>query len=281
MKKANVSVVRYENSYHEIKTLVDKLNKATGINKIYVVDNSKTPDLQLQESSDITYIFNNDNLGFGKAHNLALRLAMAENIPFHIIVNPDISVTSAGIDNIIEFLEIHTEIGALMPKVVYPSGKIQRVCKLLPTPFDLFARRFLPNSLTKKRMKRYELHDSGYDKLFEIPYLCGCFMALRVDILRTVGLFDERFFLYPEDIDLSRRINERFLTVFYPDVTIVHAHKRESYNSLKLLVVHCHNIIRYFNKWGWISDKKRIQTNKRILEQVDKLNQASCYTSIC
>jgi GT2 family glycosyltransferase len=273
MKNVNVSVVLYENTYHEIKTLVDELKVSESLNKIYIIDNSKHADQRLAELP-VEYIFNNTNLGFGKAHNIVLRQSIADNIKYHIIVNPDITVNKEAIDRIVDFLETNDSIGALMPKVVYPSGKIQRLCKLLPTPMDLISRRFLPKFFSRKRMKRYELHASGYNKIFEIPYLCGCFMVLRVEALKEIGLFDERYFLYPEDIDLSRRMHERFRTVFYPDATVIHGHRRASYNNPKLLLVHSINIIRYFNKWGWIWDKKRKKINRQILEQVDKLNKS-------
>jgi GT2 family glycosyltransferase len=154
-----------------------------------------------------------------------------------------------------------------MPKVYYPDGEIQYLCKLLPTPFDLIFRRFLPNSWTKKQTEKFELRNSGYNKILDVPYLSGCFMLLRTDALKEVGLFDERFFMYPEDIDLTRRINRKFRTVFYPEVSIVHHHARSSYLNLKMLWIHTTNMIRYFNKWGWFFDRERKIINKKTLNQ--------------
>ncbi|MFT3751971.1 MAG: glycosyltransferase [Paludibacter sp.] len=161
----------------------------------------------------------------------------------------------------------NSEIGQLMPKVHYPNGKIQYLCKLIPTPFDLIFRRFFPTEWTKKRMERFELKASGYNKIMDVPYLSGCFMFLRTAALREVGLFDERFFMYPEDIDLTRRIHQKYRTVFYPDVSIIHHHAQESYTNLKMLWIHIVNLIRYFNKWGWFFDKERRNVNKETLKQ--------------
>jgi cellulose synthase/poly-beta-1,6-N-acetylglucosamine synthase-like glycosyltransferase len=86
----------------------------------------------------------------------------------------------------------------------------------------------------------------------DVPYLSGCFMLFRVEALRKVGLFDERFFMSPEDIDISRRMDAEFRTVFFPGATIVHDHARESYKSMRSMWIHAENLIRYFNKWGWI-----------------------------
>jgi GT2 family glycosyltransferase len=104
----------------------------------------------------------------------------------------------------------------------------------------------------------------------EVPYLSGCFMFLRVAALKKVGLFDERFFMYPEDIDLTRRMYKEFKTVFYPEVEITHQHARESYKSLKLFYIHIVNMIRYFNKWGWFFDKERRIVNQRVISQYQK-----------
>ena len=86
-------------------------------------------------------------------------------------------------------------------------------------------------------------------------------MFLRVDALRKIGLFDERFCMYGEDIDLSRRMHAVYKTMYYPEVSIVHAHERASFKNRKMLRVHIANIVRYFNKWGWFFDRERRRVN--------------------
>jgi GT2 family glycosyltransferase len=81
-----------------------------------------------------------------------------------------------------------------------------------------------------------------------------------------VGLFDERYFMYPEDIDITRGMHQHYKTLYWPEVSIVHAHRAESYKSKKMLKIHIVNMIKYFNKWGWIFDSKRKHVNKEILE---------------
>ena len=114
-------------------------------------------------------------------------------------------------------------------------------------------------------MVRFEMQASDYNKIMDVPYLSGCFMFFRVSALREIGLFDERFFMYPEDIDITRRMHERFRTVFYPEVSVIHNHARQSYVSFKMLKVHIVNIIKYFNKWGWFFDKERKRINNEIM----------------
>jgi GT2 family glycosyltransferase len=100
----------------------------------------------------------------------------------------------------------------------------------------------------------------------DVPYLSGCFMLFRTAALKRVGLFDERFFMYPEDIDISRRMHAQFRTLYFPASTIVHDHARESYKSIKMLWIHISNLIKYFNKWGWVFDAERDNINAEILK---------------
>jgi GT2 family glycosyltransferase len=154
-----------------------------------------------------------------------------------------------------------------MPKVLYPDGRLQHLCKLLPTPLTLFTRRFLQfNPYYINRLNHlYEMHFSGYNKVMDVPFLSGCFMFLRMDALREVGLFDERIFLYTEDTDLTRRIHQRYRTIFFPDVTIYHHNQRGSYKNFVILLYHVFSAIKYFNKWGWFNDNEREYINQRIL----------------
>ena len=133
---------------------------------------------------------------------------------------------------------------------------------------DLIGRRFLPlKGYTERHNYEYEMRWSGYDHVMEIPSLSGCFMFMRCDVLRKTGGFDERFFLYAEDMDLCRRIGEESATLFYPDVEVYHAYKRDSYKHLKFLGMHISSIIKYFNKWGWIFDSRRKEINQRSLQE--------------
>jgi hypothetical protein len=215
----------------------------------------------------ITYIRSERNCGYGAGHNIALKRVL-EYSDFHFILNPDVYFAPSELEKMFVYLEQRQTIGLLMPKVLYPDGSIQHLCKLLPTPFDLLIRRFVPSRfawMLKKGRDKFELRFTGYTKEMDVPYLSGCFMFLRIDALKKVGLFDERFFMYPEDLDLSRRIHAEFRSVFFPAATVVHDHARASYRSWRSLWVHTTNMIKYFNKWGWVCDASRRRTNRETL----------------
>lgn len=261
------SIVAYHTPIQELSTLL-KCIIQSNINILYLIDNSSNDSLrELNKLSEkIVYIFS-DNLGFGHGHNIAMRKAIEKNSKYHVVINPDIYWTEDVIGHLVRFMDEHADCGLVMPKILYPDGRIQYLCKLLPTPMDLFGRRFLPfRSIQEKRDAKFELHFTGYDKLMEVPSLSGCFMFMRVDVLKRIGGFDERYFMYAEDLDLCRRIGEVSKTIFYPDVSIYHAYEKGSYKNRKLLKYHICSVIKYFNKWGWFFDKKRKMMNDRCLK---------------
>jgi hypothetical protein len=102
----------------------------------------------------------------------------------------------------------------------------------------------------------------------EIPWLSGCFLLARTSQLEKIGGFDERFFMYMEDIDLSRRSLRHFKNIFYPHVTIQHFYEKGSYKSRKLTIIHLISAIRYFNKWGWFFDRQREIINQDALKKL-------------
>ena len=259
------SIVTYHNSEEEISKLATSLLKEN-VNHIYIIDNSSN-DLLRTVINDpaITYI-HSMNVGYGKAHNIAIKLASKKNSTYHIIVNPDIEISHNCISALKEFMDNKIDCGLVMPQIKYPNGEIQYLCKLLPTPTDLIIRRFIPfSNLQKKIDYTYELRMSNYNKIMEVPSLSGCFMFIRTDILKQVGGFDESFFMYAEDVDLCRRIGKISKTFFYPHTYVIHSYEKGSYKNYKLLKYHITSIIKYFNKWGWFFDKKRTSINKQCI----------------
>jgi len=268
MPMLNVSIVIYKHHFGEMESLIRSLQGAEIVEKIYIIDNSPVPSCDFKLEG-LTYIFTGKNIGYGAAHNIALRKTIVAGIPYHLVVNPDITMDAKILKEMADYLENNKDIGHLMPKIVYPTGETQYLCKLIPTPLDLIFRRFLPEKWTEKSMNRFEMRNSGYDKIMDVPYLSGCFMLLRTEALNKAGLFDERFFLYPEDIDLTRRIGAHYRTVFYPLVSVVHHHARSSYKSFYMMIVHIWNLKKYFNKWGWIFDKERKRINQQLIKQLN------------
>ena len=263
------SIVTFHTNHKDLFRLIDCVKNAP-IDKLFIIDNSSNDELREYVTKDpkIHYI-HSINLGYGSGHNVAIKKSIEEGAKYHIILNPDVYWYDPVVKTLIDFMDKHQECGLVMPKVLYPNGETQYLCKLIPSPFDLILRRFIPiKTWQEKHDSKYEMHWTNYDKIMEIPILSGCFMMLRCEVINKVGGFDERYFMYAEDVDLCRRIGEVSSTVFYPYVSIYHEYAKGSYGSKKMLKMHIKSITKYFNKWGWIFDKKRSRRNKYCINKI-------------
>jgi GT2 family glycosyltransferase len=264
-----VSVVLFNTDEDEILNITNIISESNLKTKLFFIDNSPSKNLEklISTDSDVEYIHTGENLGFGAGHNVAINIT--KNISeFHLVLNADVNFEANILEEIYNFMKKNDEIGLLAPKILNPDGSIQYSAKLLPSPANLIIRRFVPiKSIQEKMDYNYEFHFFGFNKIIDVPYVMGCFMFMNTRALNVVKGFDERFFMYPEDIDLTRRIHENFRTIYYPKTVITHKHGKGSYKSSKLLYFHVTSMIKYFNKWGWFLDKDRRKVNRKILTQ--------------
>lgn len=239
-----------------------------GNTKLFIIDHSPQDRLRAMcQLERVEYEHHPENWGFGAGHNIAIR-KIIDSSPFHLVLNPDVTFGQEVIPAVLDYFTEHVDVGHIMPKVVSETNELQYLAKLLPSPADLFFKRFLPATYSRKRSNRFQLKFTGYDRIMNVPYLSGCCMFLRTAALKKVGIFDERFFMYPDDIDLTRRIHRHYRTIYFPNVQITHRHEASSYKSRKMLFVHLWNLVKYFNKWGWCFDRERKEINRRTLQEL-------------
>jgi GT2 family glycosyltransferase len=265
------SIVLYNNDKNILsKTITSCLNTQLNI-VLFLIDNSPNNDLkELSNIFNVDYIHVPSNPGFGAAHNIAIKRAIEIGSQFHLVLNPDVFFDTGTLESIFDYMVSHPQVGNLMPKVLYPNGSIQFLCKLLPTPYDWIGRRFNPfKKLVEKRNIKFELRFSGYDRIMEVPYLSGCFMFLRIEAIRDVGFFDEGIFMYGEETDLCRRlINKGYKVTFFPEVSIFHEFQKGSHKSWRLTWIGIKSAIYYFNKWGWFFDSERKKINDETIKNI-------------
>ena len=265
---ACVSFVLFRNDRQEIAAAIDQVGAEAANTHIVVVDNSVPPlDLAFVEASNVTIVATNENIGYGRGHNIALAASQGK-CRYSVVMNTDLTMIGAVVTGMIAFMDDHPEAGLAAPRICYPDGSLQRLCRLLPDPKDIIARRLLPRTKWgKDRNGKYEFYEWNYDEVAEFPFLSGCFMVLRRSVLDVTGYFDERYFLYAEDLDLSRRIAMVSKTLFNPGQTATHEYRSQTRPSFARKRYALSSMVKYFNKWGW-RDAGRDKINS---ETIDRL----------
>jgi GT2 family glycosyltransferase len=267
----SASIVTYNTSYEDIRNLIDSLTTSV-LKKLYVIENSPVSLLKNHLfHSKIVYIFNPSNPGFGKSHNIALIKSLYEEYDYHFIINPDIHLSPMVISGMVLRMEADKRIGMMMPRIVFPDGKIQYLPKLLPTPFNLIGRKFKrPKYFYNKLVNRYELRFVNDNLSYSCPIISGCFTLLRLTAIEKIGYYDDAYFMYFEDWDLSRRMHRLYKTIYLPDFLVIHEFNSGANKNIKLFFAFLKSLIIYFNKWGWFFDKERVIFNKNTLNQFIK-----------
>lgn len=263
------SIVTYKTSPEEVARAIQQFLSVPLKVHLCIIDNSPKP-LPLGDLQDrrISYHHAGANLGYGRAHNIALR-ASAGRARYNLVMNTDITYSPDVVCRLKQFLDAHPQAGLAGPQVRNPDGSLQYVCRMLPTPLNMILRRFLPRSAwTERSDSLYELRWWDHETVANVPYFQGSFMMLRTDLCNALGGFDERFFLYGEDIDLTRRIHQVAETLYVPDVHITHEYRRYSNSSLLGTWYGIQNNCRYFNKWGWFFDPERRAFNHKLVESL-------------
>lgn len=270
LQKFNASIVLYNPELEELEQCLKTFKKIPQLNKLYIINNNPDNDVQnlISPNPKFIYLLNSTNLGYGRAHNIALKKTISSSIKYHLILNTDIYFNRLNLDQILIYLDKNEDVGLLIPKVLNLDGTIQSSIKLLPSPLDLILRRFLPKKLMLKRRKRYQLDKYDYSRELNAPFISGCFMMTRTEALKEIGIFDDRYFMYCEDLDLSRRIHEKYKTILHPDFCITHRHEKGSSKSAKMLYYHIESAIKYFNKFGWFNDPIRKKFNKEVISRI-------------
>lgn len=253
MTEITVSVVAY-NQRADLERLLPTLRVATSRldAEVVIVENRSTDGTAelLAGIGGIEVISNRKRTGYGGNHNLVIRRARGAYIA---IMNADMIVDAGVFVLLKEFMDANPGVGIVTPKVLNEDGTVQGLNKRLPTLWDLFLRRFAPRFVQRRFQRRldfYEMRDVGYEEVCDVPFVSGAFMFARTRLLQDLGGFDERYFLYFEDVDLCRRVARTHRTSYFPGATVVHAWKRASHRKPRYLWYFVSSAAKYFLRWG-------------------------------
>lgn len=253
------SIVSYNNSNSIEECIHSCIQHFDAMSKLIVFDNCSTDgtreilkelEEKYVEKLEVKYL--EQNIGFGKAHNLILDYNI--DVSHYLVINPDVFVKEDSLDRLLTKMKSDQSIGLVVPKFLNPDGSLQAQNKKLPTVFDLFLRR-LPFSIRKffsKRLDEYVCLDHNYDESWDVLAISGAFFLVKGEVFRQLKGFDRRYFLYFEDVDLGRMVQSLGLrTVYEPSAKVFHLWNRTSHKEINVAMVLVQNGIKYFNKWGW------------------------------
>ncbi len=251
MTDISITIVAYHNE-EDVRNAVDSIveNTAASISKIiYIVDNS-TEETKLsslaEKYQDVVYVTPGRNLGFGGGHNYVLDQLDSR---YHAIVNPDILLKEDSFAILLSFLQ-ETSAGMAVPRITDEEGRLQAVYRRELTVADMGIRMFLSGHF-KKRQQYHTMQEMDYGKPFLVPFAQGSFLVIRTELFQKLRGFDPRYFMYMEDADLCRRVNQVSSLWYCPDTFVIHRWERGSHKDKKLLKLHIQSMWRYFRKWGW------------------------------
>ncbi len=213
---------------------------------MFIVDNSSTRNFNIENSEEVEYIKNEENIGFGRAHNQILKLIEGKS-DFHLVLNPDVEFDGRIFEKLFFALEGNEKIAMISPKVVNYDGSLQFTCRKNPTIKEMISRRL---GINKEYVEEREYRNIDLNKSFAPEFIHGCFMLFKMQDFMDLGGFDNRYFLYLEDADLCREVRRHNKEVLYfPEVEIKHLHRKGSSKRLKLLFYHIASAYKYFRKW--------------------------------
>ena len=240
--------------------------------EVFVVDNASSDGSQDMIAADfadrVTLIANTDNRGFGAAHNQAIASSTGRYV---LLLNPDSRVLDANVlPRMVAYMDANPDIGMLGPKILNPDGSLQFSARRFPPMFaGIFRHTLLGKLFPNNRFVRgYLMTDNPHDRVMEVDWLSGSALMARREMLDQIGLFDERFFMYCEDVDLCKRAHDAlrygpqtgpiqgWRVVYYPEVEVSHRIGAASdKNPIAMIKQHHHSMLLYFLKHNSRSPK--------------------------
>ncbi len=262
----SIIIVNYNSTQALKRCLKSIIEVRLGIHyEIIIIDNnSKMPFKSVIEEFDksinICLIENKKNLGYARAVNQGIKISRGEYI---LILNPDILITRDAVEKMIDFFESQQNIGIIAPQLLNFDNSIQHSCFRFPRLWTPFIRRSVLKNLPfgKREIARYLMLDFDHREIREVDWVLGAAMLAKKSLLKKVGLLDERFFLYFEDVDWCRRFSNNGLKiVYFPESKFFHQYVRHSADNVWVLFIfnkyfwlHTISCIKYFKKWRKIS----------------------------
>ncbi len=218
--------------------------------KVYISDNNSSDDALdrvRKEFPQVMIIENGDNLGFGHGHNMCIPYLDSD---YHFVVNPDIILQDDIFGRMTEYMEANPDIVMAVPKYLSAEGDVQFTPKLAPKIRYMVGGRFERfGGIFRKWRSEYTMRDHPPADTVDVSFCSGCFMAVRTSVFRDMGGFDERYFLYNEDADITRMAQKYGRTVYTPQFSVVHLWDRAYMRKHRYFFIQIDSLLKYLWKW--------------------------------
>lgn len=245
----SVAVVTYncaDEVCNLLKSVTDNTKKIEYT--LNVIDNASednTVELVKEKFPTVNVIELPENVGFGGGHNQML----TSESRYHAVLNPDISFDSDVLSSLVSYLDSHPDVVMVTPKILNPDGTEQHLPKRKPTFKRLVLGRLSRYlKFLHKYRAEYTMENLHLDKPTEIEMCTGCFMVMRTEIFKKIGGFDESFFMYMEDCDLTDRMRKYGKVIFNPDYSVTHNWAGGSSRNFTLIKYHIKSMFKYLHK---------------------------------
>jgi hypothetical protein len=254
--EVSVVIVSY-NSRLVLGPCLESLKKQSlfGTTEVIVVDNASsdgTPMMVREHHPWVKLIAGRKNVGFSRGVNIGIREAGGE---YFLILNPDTVVRRDSIEKLVDFMKRTPSAGIVGPKLIYQDGNLQYSCRRFYTWRVLVLRRTVLGRIFKdsSAVADHLMLDFDHETTSEVDWILGACLLVRRETVESVGLLDERFFLYFEDVDWCYRMKQKGWKVFYhPESIVIHSYARGSAQSVinRSFIAHLASLIRYYDKWN-------------------------------
>ena len=263
MRNLTISIVSYN-----CKKILEDCLKSIFLNipktkcEIIVVDNKSTDKVEemvRDKFPQVKLLINNQNMGFAAAHNKAYLESGGKYI---LVLNPDIIVQPNSIEILIDFMDNNSDAGVVCPKLKNIDGSLQYSCRTFYKLSTILFRRTLLGKIfpAHKILSEHLMSDLDHNNVMVVDWALGGSMLIRRKAVKENRIFDERFFVYFEDVDLCYRMKKNGWKVYYvPDAVMIHRHIRDSaqksFNRAKF--EHLKSFIKFYLKY-----KGRLKPNR-------------------
>ncbi len=223
--------------------------------EIIVIDNASkdgTKELISEKYPNVIYIENSENLGVAPARNKGLPIAKGQ---YTLILDADIKIVNNALDRLVDFLDSNQSFGMVGAKLCYPDMTPQANCKRFPTLSALLLRRIEHTEFAKNHplYRNHIMSEFNHDQTIEVDYLIGACQMFRTEILKSVGLLDDKIFYGPEDIDFCLRIRSKGWKIGYlHEAIMIHYEQRITKRKLFSLITFKHllGLFYIFHKYN-------------------------------